>query len=174
MMRATVILHERLGNWNRHLRPRLHQHPVRWLESRSLADLEGFLEGLAAPVVLVDLGRQPADGLTALAAIAARAPNARSLVLDPHATAGVRGLARELGATHVCSGFVTPPFVADLIARWIASARDRGEAAGWSRPSTPDSAGDSWNWLSDYLGEPADSPPIHRAPRRWARPILER
>jgi hypothetical protein len=174
MMRATVILHERLGNWNRQLRPRLHQHPVRWFESRSPADLEGFLEGLACPVILIDLGRQPVDGLTALGLVAARAPDALSMVLDPEARSERRGLARELGATYVGSGYVPPPFVAELLARWITLARSRIETAGWLRTTLPDTATDPWSWLAEYLGEPADPTPIHPAPRRRVRSILER
>ena len=62
LTRVAVILHERLGNWNRQLRPRLHDRPVRWFETRSRADLDGLLIGLACPVVLIDLGRHPSRG----------------------------------------------------------------------------------------------------------------
>jgi hypothetical protein len=174
MMRATVILHERLGNWNRQLRPRLHQHPVRWFESRSPADLEGFLEGLAFPVILIDLGRQPVDGLTALGLVAARAPDALSIVLDPEARSELRGRARELGATYFGSGYVPPPFVAELLARWITIAQSRIESAGWSRTPLPDTATNPWSWLVEYLGEPADPTPTHPDPQRRVRPILDR
>ena len=69
MTRVAVILHERLGHWNRQLRPRLHDRPVRWFETRSRADLDHLLVGLACPVVLIDLGRHPIgrpDGLRTL------------------------------------------------------------------------------------------------------------
>jgi hypothetical protein len=154
-VRVPVILHERLGAWNRQLRPRLCELPVRWFESRSLADLEAILESLAFPIVLIDMGRQPVDGLTALELVCIRTPSARTLVLDPEVRADVRDLARELGATHVGSGFVPPPIVASLIARWIVTVRNRIQSAGWSRTSFPETASEPWGWLAEYLGEPA-------------------
>ena len=150
-MRVSVILHERLGNWNRQLRPRLARQPVRWFESRSEADLTGILAGVAAPVVLIDLGRQPLDGLHALELVGSRAPGARTLVLDPASRPEVVGLARELGATHVVSGFVPPPEVAGLLDRWIAVARRDLERAGWSRATPSDATTEPWGWLSEYL-----------------------
>jgi hypothetical protein len=154
-MRVAVVLHERLGEWYRQLRPRLSERRVRWLESRSLVDLERILEGLAFPVVLVDLARQPRDGLAAVDIVRRRAPGALTLVLDPEAKPDVPGLVRELGATHVGSGFVPPPCVADLLARWIALASIRIESAGWSRSTLPETTMEPWAWLSDYLGDPA-------------------
>ena len=44
-------------------------------------------------------------------------PDALSMVLDPEARSELTGLARELGATYVGSGYVPPPFVAELLAR---------------------------------------------------------
>jgi len=172
-MRSAVILHERLGKWGRQLRPRLSELSVRWLESRSPADLEGILEGLAFPVVLIDLGKQPIHGLEALDLVRMRTPGARSLVLDPESKAEIPILARELGATHVCSGFAPPPFVAGMISRWIAMARRATESAGWSRTTFPETATDPWGWLNDYLDEPARSTEESTASRRWPRSILE-
>ena len=69
--------------------------------------------------------------------------NARVLVLDPERQEGVAALARELGATHVISGFVTPPEVAVLIDRWITLAEGKtalpaGRVRCWPpRPPTP-------------------------------------
>jgi hypothetical protein len=173
-MRVTVILHERLGNWNRQLRPRLARQHVRWFESRSTADLRAILVGIAFPVVLIDLSRQPVDGLAALDLVRSRAPEARCLVLDPEAKPDIRSLARELGATHVCSGFVPPPFVAGLVDRWITMARQGIESAGWSLTTFPETATEPWSWLADHLLEPVAmtvSEPVHRPP---ARPALER
>ena len=173
-MRVTVILHERLGNWNRQLRPRLARQHVRWFESRSTADLGAILVGIAFPVVLIDLARQPVDGLTALDLVRSRAPDARCLVLDPEAKPDLRGLARELGATHVCSGFVPPPVVAGLVDRWITMARHGIESAGWSLTTFPETATEPWSWLADHLLEPVEmtaSEPVLRPP---ARPTLER
>ncbi len=173
-MRVTVILHERLGNWNRQLRYRLARQHVRWFESRSPADLGGILVGIAYPVVLIDMARQPIDGLNALELVRSRAPEARCLVLDPETRPDLHGLAREMGATHVCSGFVPPPFVAGLVDRWITMARHAIESAGWSLTTFPETATESWSWLADHLPEPVvmtASEPVLRPP---ARPTLER
>jgi hypothetical protein len=153
LTRVAVILHERLGYWNRQLRPRLHDRPVRWFETRSRADLGGLLIGLACPVVLIDLGRHPIEGLKDLGYIVDRAPDARVLVLDPNAHDDVAGLARELGATHVATGFVPPPFVAQLLVRWIELAERQLERDGWSRTSFPKTQTEPWAWLADFLDD---------------------
>jgi len=154
LARVAVILHERLGNWVRQLRPRLHDQPVRWFETRSRADLAGVLTGLACPVVLIDLGRQPAAGLMDLDLVLRRASDARALVLDPESHHEAACLARELGATHVISGFVPPPYVAGLLARWIALAERHIERDGWSRTWFPETETNRWGWLDAYLGDP--------------------
>jgi hypothetical protein len=59
-------------------------------------------------------------------------------VLDPEAHDRAIGLARELGATHGVAGFVPPPVVANLLARWIALAERRIERDGWSRTRFPE------------------------------------
>ena len=146
-----MILHERLGNWVRQLRPRLHDQPIRWFETRTAADLDGVLIGLACPVVLIDLGRHPVGGLMVLDQVLLRAPDAWVLVLDPESHPDVACLARELGATHVVSGFVPPPRVAELLARWIALALQRIDKSGWSRTAVPESQTEPWGWLADYL-----------------------
>jgi hypothetical protein len=153
LARVAVILHERLGNWARQLRPRLHGQPVRWFETRSRADLEAVLPGLAAPVVLIDLGRRPAAGLTDLDLVLHTASDARVLVLDPESHDEVAHLARELGATHTVSGFVPPPVVAALFGRWIALAQRRIESDGWSRNVSSDSGKNPWGWLAAHLGD---------------------
>jgi hypothetical protein len=154
LTRVAVILHERLGNWNRQLRPRLQDRPIRWFETRSRADLGSLLTGLACPVVLIDLGRHPAEGLQDLVEVLDRAPDARVLVLDPEAHDHVADVARELGATHVASGSVPPPFVARLLARWIDLAQRHIERDGWSRTSFPKTETEPWAWLADFLGNP--------------------
>ena len=92
-----------------------------------------------------------------------RASDARVLVLDPEAHDEVAGLARELGATHVVSGFVPPPFVAGLLTRWIALAQRHIERDGWSRTSFPETETEPWGWLADLLGDPQR---LRRNPRR--------
>jgi hypothetical protein len=154
LKRVAVILHERLGHWNRQLRPRLHDQRIRWFETRSRGDLDDLLIGLSCPVVLIDLGRQPTMGLQDLMRVLERAPDARVLVLDPESHGEVAGLARELGATHVASGYVPPPFVASLLARWIELARRSIDRTGWSRASFADTATEPWDWLADLLGDP--------------------
>jgi hypothetical protein len=168
LKRVAVILHERLGHWNRQLRPRLRDQRIRWFESRSAHDLDNLLIGLSCPVVLIDLGRQPATGLQDLQRVLERAPDARVLVLDSDSLWEVAGVARELGATHVASGYVSPSFVASLLARWIELAQRGIDRDGWSRASLADTATEPWAWLADLLDDPqcihATSTPSARKP----------
>jgi DNA-binding NtrC family response regulator len=157
-----VVIHERLGTWARHLRPRFLGWPIRWVETRSTADLEAVLGGMACPVVLIDLGRRAGAGLQDLDRAAQAAPNALVLVLDPEAQQGVATLARELGATYVFSGPVTPPEVAQLIARWLPLAQRQAESDGWSsaREHKPREEPEPWNWLGPLLAvRPGPVPP---------------
>ena len=72
---------------------------------------------------------------------------ARVLVLDPEGHPGAGPLARELGATHVVSGFVPPPEVARLIDRWITLASSPAASEGWSRRLATDSPPDAESWI---------------------------
>jgi hypothetical protein len=168
LARTAVILYERLGTWARQLRPRLSGLSIRWFETRSLADLEPVLAGIACPVVLVDLGSRPVPGLMAVRRIFQRAPDARVLVLDPEVQRETVDLARELGATHVISGFVPPPDVASLIGRWVELAKTAIEQAGWSKPLLADSECEPWSWLAEYLADPAGArlPALRSTPSR--------
>ena len=85
MTHVPLILHERLGNWARQLRPRLHDLPIRLFETRSRADLEAVLTGLACPVVLIDPGKHLANGLVDLDLVRTRAPDA----LGPRQQSGI-------------------------------------------------------------------------------------
>jgi len=154
LKRVAVVLHERIGLWNRQLRPRLQDQRIRWFETRSQGDLDNLLIGLSSPIVLIDLGRQPATGLQDLNRVHERSPDARILVLDPEFHSETAGLARELGATHVASGYVSPPFVASLLARWIELAQRRIDRDGWSRTSLADTVTEPWAWLTDLVGDP--------------------
>lgn len=158
-----LIIHERLGNWARQLRPRLSAWPIRVVESRSTADLEGALAGTAFPIVVIDLSRRPRAGLEDLDRALRASPRALALVLDPGEHEGVAPLAREIGATLVLSGVATPPAVARLIARWIPLALRRAEADGWSIARKPEPEPEPWNWLAPHLV--ADRPGTGRAPR---------
>ena len=81
------------------------------------------------------------------------------LVLDPEAHEGVSSLARELGATHVISGFIPPPEVARLIDRWISLTSSPAESEGWSRRLTPESPLDAESWLETAgQGPPSNAP----------------
>ncbi len=160
-----MILHERLGNWARQLRPRLYDLPIRWFETRSLADLGAILTGLAAPIVLIDLGSRPTEGLLGLRAILQRTSDARVLLLDPEVHQEAAGLARELGATHVIAGFVPPPVVASLLRRWVKSAQSPIKHRGWSRALTPDPESEPWSWLAPYLADPACASMNQKDPR---------
>ena len=154
-MRTAVILHERLGTWSAQLRPRVQGRPVHWIETRSATDLDKALLGLACPVVLIDLKRNVVQGLSDLDRLTRLFPGARVLVLDPEAHDGAAELARELGATHVITGFAPPPEVACLIDRWITLAELQTDRTGWSRPVTTDSPLDTQEWLRIAAGEHA-------------------
>lgn len=156
MARVAVILHERLGNWTRQLRPRLSGLPVRWFETRSAADLEEALgrPSLAHPVIVIDLGPRPIAGLHDLDLAAECSSDGLILVLDPQATEGISTVARELGATHVISGPVPPPVVARLLSRWVELAERRLGRAGWFEPDDREAEPEPWNWLSPYLATP--------------------
>ena len=149
--RVAVVLCERLGTWAAQLRPRLQDRPVRWFETRSAADLDAALAGVACPVVVMDLGSDPVDGLSQLDRVVQQSPAARVLVLDPGSVEGVGELARELGATHVISGFVPPPEVASLIDRWITLAAAQSEREGWARPVSTETPLDAEGWLEAVL-----------------------
>jgi hypothetical protein len=157
LTRIAVILHERIGNWARQLRPRLHDLPIRWFETRSVADLEPVLTGMACPVAVLDLGSRPAAGLLGLQTILHRASDARALVLDPEVHDEAAGVARELGATYVMTGFVPPPVVASLVRRWIKLAQTQVDKSGWSKVLVPDPESEPWSWLAPYLADPASA-----------------
>ena len=159
-----VVIHERLGTWARHLRPRFLAWPIRWVETRSTADLEAALAGLACPVVLIDLAAASVPGLKTWIG---RPGGAERAVpgIDPEAHEGVATLARELGATHVFSGPVTPPEVARLLARWLPLAQRQAESDGWSNAREPRPEAEPWNWLAPLL---ADRPgPASPATPQW-------
>jgi DNA-binding NarL/FixJ family response regulator len=156
--RVAVVLHERRGTWARQLRPRLQDRPVRWFETRSAADLAAALLGVSCPVVLIDLRKNAADGLSDLDQIIRSSPAARVLVLDAEAHEGVGELARELGATHVISGFVPPPVVASLIDRWITLAAAQTQREGWSRNLTDEAPFDAESWLESAFLERGEKP----------------
>jgi len=138
MSRVPLVIHERIGTWARQLRPRVVSWPVRLVETRSRADLEGALDRAACPLVLIDLSGRACDILEDLDAAARAAPDALILALDPSPTPGVAALARELGATHVLNGPVVPPRVVALLARWLPLARRRAEADGWAAEPEPE------------------------------------
>ena len=110
-----------------------------------------MLAGTACPIVVVDLGRHVRAGLEAVGRAIQIAPAALLLVLDPRAHENVPLLARELGATHVYSGTVTPPTVSQLLERWIPLAQHRTETDGWSSAQKPQTEPEPWNWLAPYL-----------------------
>ncbi len=118
------------------------------------AELERSLIGLACPVVLIDLRRNIEEGLIDLDRLMRLAPGSLVLVLDPERQEGVAGLARELGATHVISGFVPPPEVAVLVDRWITLADGKTARAGWSRPLLAATPLDLDEWLQIAGGNP--------------------
>jgi DNA-binding NarL/FixJ family response regulator len=158
LTRVAVILHERRGNWAGQLRTRLQDRPVRWIETRSAADLGAALLGLACPVVLIDLRNHAAQGLDDLDRAIRQSPAAKVLVLDPDAIEGVVELARELGASLAISGFVPPPEVASLIDRWIKLAVAQTEREGWSRSLAAEPPFDAESLLELALSDRTEKP----------------
>jgi hypothetical protein len=138
MPAPSVIIHERVANWSRQLRPRFRGWPIRWSETRSAASLVRAAAGSACPILVVDLDRQPVRGLRDLDEALQVAPNALTLVLDPLDREEVAQVARELGATLVLTGPVVPPEVERLLHRWLPIARARSEAEGWSASTEPE------------------------------------
>lgn len=151
MASLPLVIHERLGNWARQLRPRVAAWPVRLVETRSGADLASALAGTACPIVILDLGLRPRAGLEDLDRAMQTAPLALVVVLDPESHEGVAMLARELGAALVLSGAVTPPALLALLSRWVPLAQRRTEADGWSASARSEREPEPWNWLAPYL-----------------------
>ncbi len=102
---------------------------------------------------MIDVGPYPVARLRDLEHVLDVAPDARILVLDSEARDHVVSLARELGATHVVCGFTPPPFVANLLGRWIDLAHRSLESQGWSRTMPPETKTDPWAWLAEVLGD---------------------
>lgn len=150
--RLPLIVHERLGQWARQVRPRVAGWPVWLVETRSTEDLVQALDRSACPLVLLDLSARPHAGLEDVDRALQVSPNALLLVIDRAARPGLALVARELGATHVLQGVVPPPAVIDLLARWLPLAQRRAEADGWSVSPGPEPA--AWESL---LAGPAAS-----------------
>lgn len=148
-----LVIHERIGNWARQLRPRLADQSARVVETRSGDDLAEALQGHANayPIVLIDLGRRLRASVEDLERVRKLAPEALILVLDPTPHAGLAQLARELGASQVLRGPVTPPAVADLLRRWLSLAQRRAEGSGWMGTAPPPPEPEPRNWLSPWL-----------------------
>ena len=141
MTSGLVITHERRANRAGALKPRLQGQGVRLVETRSLADLASAVAGHPVPVVVIDAGDQSGPTLSALEAIRPIAPEALTIVLDPGRHAGLTDAAREMGATLVLAGVVTPPRLADLVLRWLELAGERAGRAGWFPKARPEGGG---------------------------------
>ncbi len=138
MSRLTLVIHERVGNWARHIRPRSVDWQARVIETRSGIELEAACAHSACPLLVIDLGNRLRQGLEDMDRGLLAAPNALSLVLASGDRPGLTTLARELGATHVLAGQVPPPIVLDLLSRWVILATRRTEDDGWSVPPRVD------------------------------------
>lgn len=149
MPKVPLVIHERLGNWARQLRPRVAGWPVQVVETRSAAELSEGLRRSVCPLAVVDLDRWPARMLSDLEHAGRGALDPLVLVLDPARTPGAEALGRELGATLVWPGFVPPPRVEALLARWLEVARGRRESAGWMENSQSES--EPWDVAVDRI-----------------------
>lgn len=144
-----LVIHERIGNWARHLRPRMAAWPARLVETRTAADLVTALTGEACPLLVLDTGGRPAAALDELERALAVAPDTLALVLNPARNGPVTMLAREIGATLVLEGPVTPPAVAALLDRWMPISIRRAEAAGRPMADPPPTLPEPWCWLPE-------------------------
>ncbi|WZO96305.1 hypothetical protein EP7_003296 [Isosphaeraceae bacterium EP7] len=133
----TIITHERRGLWARQLRPRFPSESIRWVETRSTADLRAALLGRSRPIVVLDLGDPLRRGLAELAEAREAAPDALIVVVEPRSRPAAVALAPEMGATLVLPGVVVPPAMVNLLTRWIALADARSDADGWSPDREP-------------------------------------
>jgi hypothetical protein len=138
MAAPSVIIHERIANWSRRLRPRFPGWPIRWSETRSEASLVRAAARSACPILIVELDRRSLRGLRDLHEALQVAPNALAMVLEPLSLPGVASIARELGATLVLPGIVVPPEVERILHRWLPIAKSRSEAEGWSAAIEPE------------------------------------
>ena len=138
-----VIIHERVANWSRHLRPRFRGRAVRWSESRSTSTLLRAASLSTCPILVIEMESRPARGLEDLDGALRVAPKALSLVLEPRGRAEVLSISRELGATLVLGGVVVPPQVERVLLRWLPIAGRRSEAEGWSPSLEPEA--DPWD-----------------------------
>ncbi len=152
MTSGLVITHERRANRAGALRPRLKGRGVRLVETRSVADLTSAVVGHPVPIVVMDVGEVLEPALEALEAVGAVAPDALTVVLDPGRHPGLPVAARELGATLVLQGVVTPPRLADLVLRWVELAAGRAGRAGWF-PGPPAESGGPTPWERLLAGE---------------------
>ena len=144
----SVIIHERVANWSRQLRPRFQGWPIRWSETRSERDLVQTVARSNWPILIVELDRRHLQGLRELHEALQMAPNTLSLVLEPGNRPGVASIAREIGVTLVLTGVVVPPEVERLLQRWLPIATGRAAAEGWSATIEPES--DIWD-QPDFL-----------------------
>jgi hypothetical protein len=138
MAALSVIIHERVANWSRQLRPRFQGWPIRWSETRSEVPLVRAASRSSCPILVVELDRRNLQGLRDLHEALQVAPDALSMVLEPLNRPGVASIARELGATLVLPGVVVPPEVERLLHRWLPIAKSRSEAGGWSASIEPE------------------------------------
>ena len=163
-----VILHERLGNWARqHCGLGCTDLPVRWFETRSAADLAGAIDGPASPVVVIDLGKDPAGPLEDLARVVARdvvGPGPGDRCRGPR---GGQGAGPRAGRDARRLGLRPPPEVAELVRDRWRWRRPKPRTAGWSRPMPVDPAKHPMEWIEGLIARPTP-PAAHsgRAPRR--------
>jgi hypothetical protein len=135
---VSVIIHERVANWSRQLRPRFQGWPIRWSETRSTDSLVRAASASACPILVIELDHQAARGLLDLDEALQVAPNALSVLLEPQDREEVASLAREVGATLVLPGLVVPPEVERILQCWLPMAQHRIENQGWSASIEPE------------------------------------
>jgi hypothetical protein len=129
-----LVIHERIGEWGRQLRPRLAHREARLRETRFSGELTAALRGRATALLLLDARRHLRDGLDDLFAAREECPGLLSLVIVDRSCIELAHVVREWGATHVASAAtLRPPAVSALFDRWLDIAARRRRCSGISR-----------------------------------------
>jgi hypothetical protein len=142
-----LVIHERVANWTRQIRPHAASWPVRLVETRSGPEFRAAVARHGPSVAVVGLGNDPSGELMALHQAIESAPQLLSLVLEPAGRPGVVDLAREAGATMAYGTWEPPPRIIRLLRRLVDRAVVLQAACGWLDESFHPSPDDLDAWL---------------------------
>src|SRR5262249_44373000 len=114
------------ARWIRQLRARLGTEGIRWMETRTEADLERAVTGTTRVVLLIDGSAKDCRPLDVLARIEGTSCDPCILVLLGRDQSYLSRAAYEMGASAVLESGTPPPAVAALVSRWVKLLRSRG------------------------------------------------